>query len=235
MGVTFVTALYLPSGPLYKTLTAYVKLFKLMAVTGVPIILYLDTRLTDLGKQLCEGYTNIQCFFSTFDTSFVPADVTLPANRNFEKDTADYMCIQLSKLKLLRDATAYAKTTHLAWIDFGIYQMFKDHVLCHYWLNKIAYSEFQTNKIVSPSCYTLEAVKPFDNIYWNHSGSFLLGQRDQFGPAYDAQMGLVRANLPRLTWEVNYWTMMPDHFECYYGPHSDLILENVCAYIKTEQ
>ena len=233
MGVTFVTALYLPSGPIYKSLSVYIELFKCIAATGVPIILYLDTRLTDLGAQLCEGYKNIQCFYDTFDTSFVPPDVVLPANRNFAKDTADYMCIQLSKLKLLRNATVHTATEHLAWIDFGIYQMFKDSALCHYWMNKIAYSEFQTTKIVSPSCYTLEVVEPFDNIYWNHCGSFLLGQRDQFGPAYDAQMALVRANLPRLTWEVNYWTMLPDHFECYYGPHCDLILENVCRYIRT--
>lgn len=55
----------------------------------------------------------------------------------------------------------------------------------------------------------------------------MLGPRDQVAAAYMRQMELVRANLPRLTWEVNYWTMMEDHFTWYSANHDDSMLGNL--------
>ena len=44
-GVTFVTALYLPAGPMFKPVDTYFANFEQLAGTGIPLILYLDTRL----------------------------------------------------------------------------------------------------------------------------------------------------------------------------------------------
>lgn len=40
-------------------------------------------------------------------------------------------------------------------------------------------------------------------------------------------MELVYAHLPALTWEVNYWAMMEEHFERYPADHDDTMLMNV--------
>lgn len=233
MGVTFVTALYLPSNPTYRKLSTYIAHFEKLASTGVPLIVYLDNRLTELGERLCREYKNIQrCIYDTVDISYVPADVRLPVWRNHEKDTVDYLCIQLSKLKVLANAAEFVETDHLAWIDFGIYHMFKDHPLCNLLLNKIAYSSFNTDTILSPGCYSEGTKDLFNNIYWYHCGSFLLGPKEKFKPAYEKQMSIVTNNLPQLTWEVNYWTMMGDEFTSYIANHNELLLQKVCDYIR---
>jgi len=240
MGVTFVTALYLPSTPIYRKLDAYISHFEELASTNIPIILHLDSRLVELGNHLCKKYSNIQhCIYGILDTSYVPTDVILPYFRNKEKDTVDYLCIQLSKLKLMKDSEQLVKTTHMAWIDFGIFHMFKEKELCRLWLNKIAFSSFKADKILSPSSYDMEYLKSLNHsfnslhsVYWIHCGSLLLGPKDKFGPAYEAQMKAVRAHLPQLTWEVNYWVMIDEHFIRYSAIHSDIILENVCQYLN---
>jgi hypothetical protein len=232
MGVTFVTAFYLPSTPTYRKVPLYISLFEEFASTGVPIILYLDSRLPELAERLCKTYANIQhCYLGSADNSFLPENVVLPAVRNFDKDTSDYMCIQLMKLKVLAEVEVFIQTSHIAWIDFGIYHMFNDKQLCRYLLNKIAYSSCSTEKILSPACYTMAVTDPFNRIYWNHCGSFLLGKVGVFASAYDAQMALVKNNLPQVTWEVNYWCMMSDHFTSYMATHNELLLKNVCDYI----
>ena len=232
MGVTFVTAFYLPQNLVYRDPAKYISLFEELASTGVPIILYLDNRLTDVGERLCKQYKNIQrCVYDTLDKSFVPEDVTLPVWRNKDKDTVDYMCIQLSKLRILAEVEQTVETDHLAWIDFGIYHMFNHKQLTRMWLNKIAYSSFNTEKILSPGCYTEGSKDLFNNLYWYHCGSFLLGPKGKFKPAYEEQMSIVTKNLPQITWEVNYWTMMEGYFTSYIANHNELLLEKVCDYI----
>lgn len=233
MGVTFVTAFYLPASLVYRNPDKYISLFEELASTGVPIILYLDSRLTDVGERLCRDYKNIQkCVYGILDKSYLPENVTLPAWRNKDKDTVDYLCIQLSKLKIMAEVEKTVETSHLAWIDFGIYHMFKDRSLSRLWLNKIAFSSFNTESILSPGCYTEGSKDLYHNIYWYHCGSFLLGPQGKFTPAYEAQMLIVTKNLPQLTWEVNYWTMMEGHFITYIANHSELLLEKVCDYIS---
>lgn len=232
MGVTFITALYLPSEPTYRKLETYFAMFKLLAATGVPIILYLDKRLEGVGKELTGKYPNIEkCFYGSVDTSYVSADAELPVDRNLQKDTVDYFCIQLTKLWALNHAADHIKTSHMAWIDFGIYHMFRDRDLCHLLLNRIAMSKFPGDKILSPSCWDVSPHSLWDKISWRHCGSFLLGPPNAIRRAYQKQMEIVMNNLPRLTWEVNYWAMMDDMFHHYRADHNDLILKKVCDYI----
>jgi len=237
MGVTFVTAYYILSDNANRKTDKYVSLFEELASTGVPIILYLDNRLMDLGERLCNTYINIkQCVYGTLYKPTISDNVVLPSDRNLEKDSEDYLYLQLSKLKILAEVEQTVETPHLAWIDFGIYHMFKDKELCRLWLNKIAFSSFNTQTILSPACYTKEGNPMggkdlFNCVYWYHCGSFLLGPTGTFKPAYEHQMSIVARNLPKLTWEVNYWAMMNDCFTSYIAAHNELLLKKVCDYI----
>ena len=153
--------------------------------------------------------------------------------RNMDKDTPDYLCIQLTKLKLMAEVASMASVTtpYIAWIDFGIYHMMRDHDVCNNLLQRIAVSNFPTDRILSPGCNSNAYYDLFEEICWWHCGSFLLGEKSRFPPAYARQTTLVRENLPRLTWEVNYWVMMNDVFTIYSANHDDLILQNLCDYI----
>jgi len=229
MGVTFVTALFLPSGSMFKTVSKYLDMFTLLAGSGVPIILYMDYRLQEEGRELCANYANIQrCTYTTFDNSWVPKDVILPSVRNPSKDTADYMCIQLMKLRLMAEVAAgVVNTTHIAWIDFGIFHMMKNYDECTKLLQRIASGNFPTDSIITPSYKGKEYLDLFEHIYWKYCGSLLLGEKSLFPPAYAQQNSLVAMNLPKLTWEVNYWAMMEEHFKSYIASHDDSILKGV--------
>jgi len=224
--VTFVTALYLPSGPINKPVDTYFRLFERLAGTGVHLIVYLDVRLDSRGEELCLRFPNIlRCVPSVLDRSLLLRDLVLPSVRNYDKDTADYMCIQLTKLRLMADV-ATGVTGTLAWIDFGIYHMFKDWDRCDSLLREISDWDFKGDCIYSPG-YKNMFINLFEHICWKHCGSLLIGTGSMFIRAYKRQTTLVLENLPRLTWEVNYWAMMDDHFEIYNANHNDLILEHL--------
>jgi hypothetical protein len=230
-GVTFVTALYLPSTPLYKQVNTYIAHFERLASTGVPIILFMDERLKEQGEVLCSSFPNIQhCIYGLLDRRWISENNVLPNVRNLQKDSADYFCIQLSKLKVLSEAAPLATTTHLAWIDFGIFHVFQDKHLCHYWLNKIAYSHFPTTSIFVPGCWPMGSYDIWNAICWRFCGGFLLGAKDLFEPAYQEQTRLILQHLPRLTWEVNYWVLMEQHFTYYDADHNESLLAKVCHY-----
>jgi hypothetical protein len=55
----------------------------------------------------------------------------------------------------------------------------------------------------------------------------LLGPREAFQPAWTRQQALIEAGLPRVTWEVNYWAQMEEHFQWYPADHDDRLLLNV--------
>jgi hypothetical protein len=231
-GVTFVTALYLPAGPMFKPVDTYFENFNRLAATGIPLILYLDTRLTEKGEELCRRFPNIlRCEYVTLDTSWVPSNIFLPSTRRLEKDTIEYFCIQLSKLRLLRDSAAYVKTTHIAWIDFGIYHIFKNPTLIDDCLRLIAAAEFPTNKILAPGCWPLGRYDVWNAICWRFCGGFLVGSAELFAAAAARQESLVLGNLPGLTWEVNYWAMMEEYFINYRADHDHSIVTNVCQFI----
>lgn len=232
MGVTFVTALYLPSGSTYKTVDRYFDLFEQLAGTGIPLIVYLDVRLASRGSALCARHPNIiRCIYNVFDRSLVVRDLVLPAVRNFDKDTADYMCIQLTKLRLMAEvaaatATAAGTMGTLAWIDFGIYHMFKNWDRCDDLLREISDWDFIGDHILSPG-YKNYTEELFENICWKHCGSLLIGTGPAFIRAYETQTTLLLENIPRITWEVNYWAMMDDYFKIYIANHNDRILEGL--------
>jgi len=223
--VTFVTALYLPTGSINKPVDTYFRLFERLAGTGVPLIVYLDVRLSARGEELCRRFPNIlRCVPSVLDRSLILRDAVLPSVRNYEKDTADYMCIQLTKLRLM--ATEAGVTGTLAWIDFGIYHMFKDWDRCDILLRAVAAHNDWGDRILSPG-YKNVFVNLFEHICWKHCGSLLIGTGPMFVRAYKRQTELVLETMPRLTWEVNYWAMMDDHFEIYTANHNDHILERL--------
>jgi hypothetical protein len=231
-GVTFVTALYLPSTPIYKKVNTYIELFERLADTGISLILFLDDRLVAEGERLVKTFPNIQiCHYVTLDRTWITEETILPSVRNTDKDTADYFCIQLSKMKLLAKAAETAKTTHLAWIDFGIYHVFYDKHVCHYWLNKIAHSSFPTESIFLPGCWPTGIYNLWEHICWRYCGGFILGAKELFAPAAARQTELITAHLPRLTWEVNYWVLMEEYFTYYNADHNESLLAKICNYI----
>jgi hypothetical protein len=209
MNVTFVTAfLRPPSGPV-RPVDVYLREFSYLASAGVPLWLYHD------------GSLDLPCVEQIAITrTDVPADPVLPSTRTSAKDTVDYFCIQAMKLELLAKAAQTCTTPYLAWVDFGVFHMLRDKVAGQEALRRIASHTYPVDRILAPGCWPAGSYG-VDAVCWRFCGSFLLGHRDLFAPAYARQQAIARSIAPKVTWEVNLWSQMDDVFRVYLADHND--------------
>jgi hypothetical protein len=224
----FVTAFFPPKNP-YRSADTYMRNFQSFAESGVPILLFLDPS--------CREWTfppNVRVVITTLDTSWLPPDAQLPAHRNPVKDTAEYMCIQLSKLAYLTDARAYTTDPFLAWLDFGAFHMFKDHDACRHIIETLSTASLPTDRILAPGCWDA-GTYDWNSVCWRFCGTFLIGHRDLVPAAYCRQMEIVRSQFPRLTWEVNIWAQMDELFHVYKANHDDTLLSRVMVFVHKHQ
>jgi hypothetical protein len=229
MTVTFVSAFFAPEGGSYRSIEKYKENFARLASSGVPIVLYLDPAFREYGQALEEHFANVHIAkYLEVDCSFLTSPVYLPKNRNVQKDTVDYFCIQLMKLRVMAEAAndPVITTSHIAWIDFGIFHMFKDVGGSKHRLREVFKRDWPSDSIISPGCWEPGQYDLWNNICWRHCGSFLLGERSLFITALQNQDLQVKSNMPGLTWEINYWALMPG-FTTYRANHDDSILMNL--------
>jgi hypothetical protein len=224
----FVTAFFPPKTP-YRSADTYVQHFHSFAESGVPILLFLDASRNDWVFP-----PNVRVVFTTLDTSWLPPDVQLPAHRNPVKDTAEYMCIQLSKLYYLTEARAYTTDPFLAWLDFGAFHMFQNPDACRDIINTLSDATLPTDRILAPGCWDAGEYDR-NSVCWRFCGTFLIGHRDLFPIAYHRQMEIVRSHLPHLTWEVNTWIEMDELFHVYKANHDDTLLSRVMVFVHKHQ
>ena len=228
MTITFVSAFYAPSSSFYRPTEFYVSMFEHLASTDLPILLFLDKTLRDHGERLCYQYPNVRIEYTTLEKPWLPDnDLVLPSTRTPIKDTIEYFHIQLSKLRYLSRASKMVDTTHLAWIDFGIFHVMNDTDYAKQLLREIYELKLPLNSIFSPGCWE-QTTKHFeyDEIVWYHCGGFMAGDIKLFDDLCVKQDNLVREHLPRLTWEVNYWAMMDD-FTIYMADHDETMLSGL--------
>jgi hypothetical protein len=220
-----VTAFLQPRTP-YRSVSIYLAEFTKLANTGVPILLFTDMEL--------KVPDNVRIIRTHLDTSWVPANVQLPAHRNPDKDTLEYFCIQLQKLWCLQEATKYTRDEFLIWVDFGAFHMFREKDACSKWLIELSQSTYPRDRILAPGCW-MAGDYGLDKVCWRFCGTLLIGHRDLFAPAYTRQMELVHMNLPKLSWEVNYWSLMDDLFHMIPADHNDLLLSRVITFVHKHQ
>lgn len=224
----FVTAFLRPKTA-YRSVDAYFEHFGALAATGIPILLFLDTDF--VGRSFPP---NVRVIPALLNTSWVPIDAQLPAHRNPRKDTVEYFCIQLSKLDYLNRARQYTTDQFIAWIDFAAFHMFQDKTACSDFLRTLANAEFPRDRILAPGCWP-SGTYDWNSVCWRFCGTFLIGHRDLFPGAYERQTKLVVSQLPRLTWEVNYWAQMDDLFHFYSANHDDSLLSRVMVFVQRHQ
>ena len=212
-------------GFLSHSMEEYMSNFEELARCRIPIGLYLDPKLKSFGDDLKVKFPNVTVlgYVSLVPDAFDNACI-LPPTRFHEKDTEEYMRIQLMKLRLMAMAAQDPSVPQaaLAWIDFGIFHMLKNKALCRRRLESLRL--FDTSKIYCPGAWEDRNFSIFEEVLWRYCGSFCVGEKSLFVQAAIEQEGLVKRWLPQLTWEVNYWTLM-SCFRWYKADHDDSILD----------
>lgn len=224
----FVTALFAPPGPQepYRKLEEYLELFAKFP-RDVPRVVFTSP---DLRERVVETAGPDVVVVDDVALETLPPDAVLPSQRWDKKDTPFYFAVQLTKLKVLaRAAELFPEEQFLSWVDFGIFHQFRSPERTSQLLRVLATlrrGDSAEHRVLSPSDFSdpLPFDVMFDRVCWRHLGSMLVGPPSTFRVAYARQRALLRTHAPRVTWEVNYWLLMPEYFELYRSSHDDTLV-----------
>lgn len=239
MRVVYVSAFIVPkSNELFRSSTEYQRCFERMAQSGIDLRLFLDKSMKDYGEDVVQRFPNVKLLDEVESEELPPLrfdDFQLPSQRNLRKDTAEYILIQHRKLPLVERAvqleTDKDNDTFFAWIDFGFFHLIEDDAskqrAVGEALRNVSLLSLPTERIISPGCWHRKIVQQVDlwnQICWRFCGSFLIGHHSLWSTAAQRQQELVQQNLPRITWEVNMWTVMEDLFFVLPANHNALLV-----------
>jgi len=166
------------------------------------------------------------------------ASVELPAERNRDKDTLEYMSYMHSRFEFIEDAVSENPwdTTHFAWIDFNSVSLFNKREDTLQIIRNLAEYPFPINgKMYVPGCWPKfgdDSVRGVaSSIYWRFCGSFFMGDAgsiNQFAELYREHLPLFLEEHGILTWEVNFWAWLEWRGvwtpTWYHGDHNDRLV-----------
>lgn len=221
--LTYVTAFYPTRTDVDRA--SYRTEFMKVVESGVPIFVFVDPTL-----PLPEIPSSVRVARRPLPVCLPPGlEIRLPSHRNERKDTVPFLSLMLQKLYFMTEVLQETDASHIAWIDFRIFHIIQHTQLAQTKLKALTTRSFPgLTKLLSSGCWDGPPFADlFESIHWRFCGGIVLGPRAAIEPAYRRQMELVAAHLPRLTWEVNYWAMMEEHFEWYKADHNDSLLMNL--------
>jgi hypothetical protein len=230
----FVSA-FIDIGSAVKSSEYRIGQFKHLADSGIQIHLFLSKSFQDQYDSIVGSRPNITVEtieLHDLETYKEMSDVTytIPPSNNPQKDTAAYHIVQNAKIEFVERATRLYTSSHFAWIDFNICQMFRTMP------ETIAYLQKNMEArpgLYMPGCwpkgYGQESL--FQTISWRFGGSFFFGDTESIHAFYKSYRTLFKRIVKMttvLTWEVNIWHYMEihDHFRplWYLADHNDSIV-----------
>lgn len=218
--------------------------FLRVAESGFRILVFTDETYGSflrekVGENVRVDTTTFPTLSSTVTSSIIhstPFPVELPLHRHPEKDSVDYMTLQMAKTEFVAHALTmeeYRDVDKLAWFDFSVARLLS-HEQSVYYRFMARLNTCTPSQIAIPGCWDAARVTDvslFHAIAWRFCGGFFCGDRRAIG-LFDSA---VRDALPVflqergiLAWEVNVWAWVekrrPELFRWYAGDHNDSIL-----------
>jgi hypothetical protein len=221
-----------------------------LASTNINLCIYISPEYEQDIKQNIGMFSNVK-IMNVIDLSSTwiynlckelgeTTEIELPANRNNEKDTYNFILNGHTKHQFMEDVIDKNpwNSSHFAWIDFNIYNLFRNKVIetTEYlkWLSNITLGE---SFITFPGCWNkLEKEKVsdiIDSVHWRFCGSFFIGDcvsMKNFCRLYWENIQKFLQEHKKLIWDFNFWAWMETFCEedfkpmWYRGDHNDSIL-----------
>lgn len=223
-----------------KTLDFFLEKAKPLLLLPYPKVVFLEPDLID---RVCPNYENRITRFVPFTKEelfcwkYRPSilEAKLPSQRQSDKDTHDYMMVQLQKtawLDLAIELNPF-NTDQFMWLDFGVFWVVKDETLFHSAMANALGARF--GKVRIPGCWSLHQQANFsmDKVMWYFCGGLLGGHKDQLRQFHQRVVQKCLSVLEkdqRWVWEVNFWYLVyldqPDLFDWYLADHNISMIEN---------
>lgn len=252
--VTFVSAYYtLQSTPYFNSHPDEwnpVPIFEL-ARTGIQLCLYIgptcafESEFEDLEIE-CPNfrlmpyrlyYKDMWIYKSLQEWQSDETQIQLPASRNMEKDTLEYMVYMHSRHEIIEDAISENPwdSTHFAWIDFNSPKLFSNKSDSFQRLQEIAKYPFPEDVAYFAGCWPKlndDSIKQIaETIHWRFCGAFYLADIKssvQFADLYRARFPDFLKTYGVFCWEVNFWAWLETSCDWsptwYRGDHNDNML-----------
>jgi len=198
-----------------------IRQFMTLVNTGIRIIVYAFDDI-DLPNATVIRWDikDTQCYK-------VNGHLDLPAIRNYEKDTRDFLILQNSKTELMADAISKFDAEHYAWIDFSIVSLLKNPRSLQFLRELQPIGKF----LAMPGC-TSKCAPDFNHIQWRFCGAFFVGDKESI-----LEFHAKHTPMPQLTWEVNFWVFLEAEGwqpNWYCGNHDDSIFYLSADYYTTK-
>lgn len=239
--ITYVTALFdlQEPRPPSKSIDNYISLFEHLVSTGVYICLYVSPKYKNYILD-APNITIIELELAdtqTFKITQRYSDLRMPDNRNTIKDSKNFLICMNSKTELIMNTiiTNPYNTSHFAWIDFGIYYIFKSPELTLKFISNLCITNKQPF-VAIPGCWRfgrlLETVTKHVN--WRFCGGFLIGDCESMRKLCKSLQDGYEEFLSTtnyIVWEVNIWAWLESKRDLgilwYEADHNDSIICNL--------
>lgn len=162
----------------------------------------------------------------------------LPAIRNAEKDTHDFMILMNAKAEFLQMVKNVVTADHYVWIDAGIGKIFPNPVASYATIRALTGRPLNPYALFIPGCWEHNTYSLSDlskKISWRYAGGFFVVPHD-FVEAFYTDCYETCQTLGDLTgvstWEVNIWCMVESHLPIVWarGDHNDTIYSGLKSY-----
>ena len=254
--VTFVTAFIdlNEDRDSFRKIDTYVSSFKQLALSKIPICLYVCSRNESIGIDLQLQFPNVKLMptINLEDTitykvinKFNP---DIPILENINKDTKKYIILMNTKSEFVYNVSLINpfNTDHFAWVDFGIFHIISNPETAINNLYKLSSSKLKDKLLLFPSCWSKEKSETHMNkitklINWRFCGGFFIGDKKSIQDMYL----LIINELPNfikhsgkniIIWEVNYWAWLESKhnwiIDTYHADHNDTIINIPNDYIN---
>lgn len=190
-----------------KTHDHYLAQFHHLAMTGLPILCFLDECLR--GRI---SYPNVRVEYTTIDdlhlTNWIASQSTPPEYVSpGVYGSSEYFVIQNSKTELMVRAMSLVPNERLSWVDFGIAHIFEGQ---EQMLRKLAFAEHLHPELVIPGFYPMPT-DSLTEIKWRFLGGFFTGTRAGLTAFHDHQVRAFKTLYPIITYEANLWAWAEVH------------------------
>lgn len=144
----------------------------------------------------------------------------MPRNRNETKDTFLHLCLSQMKIEFLKkaiDANPF-NSTHFAWIDPHICQLFHDPKPVINYLNYLSMQTFTNAPFIAmPGCWKTKETVDFNAVCWRFCGNFMLGDATSIIGLYTLYKHFYPTLLKEkntMTWDVNFLAQLESEGVC---------------------
>lgn len=206
-----------------KSLQEYLQYAKSLLNIDQKKIIFLEQHVIDQLDDVSDNTIIVPFHKSQLQFNFDKAELPLYANK--DKDTKEYLQIQLNKTFWIIEASKLCDTSHFIWIDFGINHICKNPDYNN--LKKVY------NRIRIPGCIApKENFITIDAPNWSFCGGLFGG--DIYKIIFFHRLIIETVNKlllkNKITWEVNIWKLIydnrPELFDWYYADHNCEMINN---------